>query len=201
MSGLALNFPPVRLEAADAVLYPAALDGADALFDRVMAQVDWQQEELTLYGRRIPQPRLSAWYGDAAYAYSGLHLEPRPWPPVLAGLRNRCEEIAQTPFNSVLANLYRDGADSMDWHSDDEASLGPAPVIASVNLGAPRRFQLRRKDDKKTKIEISLGGGDVLVMGGRCQLQWQHRVPKTQAIVAPRVNLTFRNVVRAPTRP
>ena len=101
----------------------------------------------------------------------------------------------------MLANLYRDGADSMDWHSDDEASLGPAPVIASVNLGAPRRFQLRRKDDKKTKIEISLGGGDVLVMGGRCQLQWQHRVPKTQAIVAPRVNLTFRNVVRAPTRP
>tara|TARA_R110000772_G_scaffold49123_8_gene113052 strand:+ start:75994 stop:76614 length:621 start_codon:yes stop_codon:yes gene_type:complete len=201
MSGLALNFPPVRLEAADAVLYPAALGGADALFEAVMAAVDWRQEELTLYGRRIPQPRLSAWYGDAAYAYSGLRLEPRPWPPVLADLRNRCAEIAQAPFNSVLANLYRDGADSMDWHSDDEASLGPAPVIASVNLGTPRRFQLRRKNDKKIKIEISLGGGDVLVMGERCQILWQHRVPKTQAAVGPRVNLTFRNVVRAPTRP
>tara|TARA_R110002167_G_scaffold4753_3_gene22340 strand:- start:743 stop:1339 length:597 start_codon:yes stop_codon:yes gene_type:complete len=195
MSGLALGYPPVRLEAADAVLYPAALDDADALFDRVMADVDWKQEELTFYGRRIPQPRLSAWYGDAAYAYSGLRLEPRPWPPVLADLRNRCEEIAKAPFNSVLANLYRDGTDSMDWHSDDEASLGPAPVIASISLGAARRFQMRRKDKQGDAVCTELGNGDVLVMSGRCQADWLHRVPKTKKPVGPRINLTFRNIV------
>jgi len=116
------------------MLYPAALGPADTLFDRVMDAVDWKQEELTLYGRRIAQPRLSAWYGDAAYAYSGLRLEPRPWPPLLAELRDRCAEIAQAPFNSVLANLYRDGADSMDWHSDDEAVAGPRP---GDRLGQP----------------------------------------------------------------
>ena len=195
MSGLALAYPPVRLEAAEAMLYPAALGPADTLFDRVMDAVDWKQEELTLYGRRIAQPRLSAWYGDAAYAYSGLRLEPRPWPPLLAELRDRCAEIAQAPFNSVLANLYRDGADSMDWHSDDEASLGPAPVIASVSLGAPRRFQMRRKDKRGEAICTELGDGDVLVMSGRCQADWLHRVPKTKKPVGPRINLTFRNVV------
>ncbi|PIW26660.1 MAG: alpha-ketoglutarate-dependent dioxygenase AlkB [Rhodospirillales bacterium CG15_BIG_FIL_POST_REV_8_21_14_020_66_15] len=192
MAGLALSLPPVRLEAQDATLYPAALKDAEALFDAVMAAVDWRREELTLYGRRIPQPRLSAWYGDAAYAYSGLLLAPRPWPSVLANLRGRCEEMAGVPFNSVLANLYRDGRDSMDWHSDDEASLGPAPVIASVTLGASRRFLLRRKGAKAEKIEIGLGGGDILVMGPRCQVQWQHRVPKTRTPVGPRINLTFR---------
>ncbi|MAN80452.1 MAG: alpha-ketoglutarate-dependent dioxygenase AlkB [Rhodospirillaceae bacterium] len=195
MSGLALGYPPVRLTAAEAVLYPAALEDADALFDRVMAEVDWKQETLALFGRRIPQPRLSAWYGDAAYAYSGLHLDPRPWPPVLADLRRRCAEIAGAAFNSVLANLYRDGADSMDWHADDEASLGPAPVIASISLGAPRRFQMRRKDKRGEAVCTELGNGDVLVMSGRCQADWLHRVPKTKKPVGPRINLTFRNVV------
>jgi len=161
----------------------------------VMAEVDWKQETLALFGRRIPQPRLSAWYGDAAYAYSGLHLDPRPWPPVLADLRRRCAEIAGAAFNSVLANLYRDGADSMDWHADDEASLGPAPVIASISLGAPRRFQMRRKDKRGEAVCTELGNGDVLVMSGRCQADWLHRVPKTKKPVGPRINLTFRNVV------
>ena len=198
MSGLALRLPPVRLEAAEAVLYPAYLEDADALFDTVMADVDWKQEELTLYGRRIAQPRLSAWYGDAAYAYSGLHLDPRPWPPVLADLRDRCAAIARAPFNSVLANLYRDGADSMDWHADDEASLGPAPVIASISLGAARRFQMRRKDRRGEAICTELGNGDVLVMSGRCQTDWLHRVPKTKKPVGPRINLTFRNIINSP---
>ena len=192
MPGLPLIHSPVPLERADAVLHPNFFQDADAQFDAVMSAVDWRQEELTLYGRRIPQPRLSAWYGDAAYAYSGLHLEPRPWPDVLAALRDRMQALAGARFNSVLANLYRDGSDSMDWHSDDEASLGPAPVIASVNLGAARKFQLRRKDDKTDKQEIHLGGGDVLIMGGRCQASWQHRVPKTNTAVGARINLTFR---------
>ncbi|MEQ8228393.1 MAG: alpha-ketoglutarate-dependent dioxygenase AlkB [Rhodospirillales bacterium] len=195
MAGLALSYPPVAFGRADTVLHPGAVDDAPRLFQTVMDTIDWKQEELTLYGRRIPQPRLSAWYGDAAYAYSGLMLAPRPWPDVLAGLRDRCAELAGAPFNSVLANLYRDGGDSMDWHSDDEASLGPAPVIASVSLGFPRRFQMRRKDKRGETICTMLGDGDVLVMSGRCQADWLHRVPKTKKPVGPRINLTFRNVI------
>lgn len=200
MAGLALGYPPVRLKAAEATLYPAALKDADILFDRVMTEVDWKQEHLPLFGRRIPQPRLSAWYGDAGYAYSGLYLEPRPWPPVLAGLRDICTEIAQAPFNSVLANLYRDGADSMDWHADDEASLGPTSVIASVSLGTARRFQMRRKDKRGDAVCTELGNGDVLVMSGRCQADWLHRVPKTKKPVGPRINLTFRNIINSPAQ-
>lgn len=195
MAGLALSYPPVAFDRADAILYPGALKDAARLFQTVMDAVDWKQEVLTLYGRRIPQPRLSAWYGDAAYAYSGLKLAPRPWPDVLADLRDRCTELAEAPFNSVLANLYRDGGDSMDWHSDDEASLGPAPVIASVSLGFPRRFQMRRKDKRGEAICTMLGDGDVLVMSGCCQVDWLHRLPKTKKPVGPRINLTFRNVV------
>ncbi len=186
---------PIDFPDIEGTLHPAALADAADLFRRLAAELDWKQETLTLYGRRIPQPRLSAWYGDATYAYSGITLEPRAWHPLLADLRDRCRAMAGTPFNSVLANYYRDGRDSMDWHSDDEATLGPNPVIASVNLGAARRFQLRRKDDKARKIEMLLGGGDVLIMAGRCQHDWQHRVPKTRRPASPRINLTFRRIV------
>ncbi|MEK9672421.1 MAG: alpha-ketoglutarate-dependent dioxygenase AlkB [Rhodospirillaceae bacterium] len=188
---------PITFEDADAVLYPAALPDADELFRDLTDGIQWKQEILRLYGRRIPQPRLSAWYGDAAYAYSGLKLDPQPWHPVLADLRDRCGSMAGAPFNSVLANLYRDGRDSMDWHSDDEESLGHAPVIVSVNLGAARRFQLRRKAGTRDKIDMELGGGDMLIMRGQCQHAWQHRVPKTKKPVGPRINLTFRLIVGA----
>lgn len=194
----ALNYgsAPIRYQDADAVLHIGILPDADRLFHTLMRELSWKQEILSLFGRHIPQPRLSAWYGDVAYTYSGLTLEPAPWHPVLADLRDRCRALAGTEFNSVLANLYRDGQDSMDWHSDDEISLGSEPVIASVNLGAIRRFQLRRKDDKAHKIDMALGGGDVLIMRGRCQHDWQHRVPKTAKPVEPRINLTFRMIVR-----
>tara|TARA_B100000405_G_C16647257_1_gene397143 strand:+ start:289 stop:885 length:597 start_codon:yes stop_codon:yes gene_type:complete len=195
MTALPLGLPPVPLAEADTMLYPRHLADAEDLFLHLHDDLPWRQEYLTLFGKRIAQPRLSLYQGDVPYTYSGLTLAASPWHPVLADLRDRCAELAGTPFNTVLANLYRDGADSMDWHADDEAELGAEPVIASVSLGAPRRFQMRRKDKTGKAHCLTLGGGDVLIMGPTSQVHWLHRVPKTKTIVGPRINLTFRRVV------
>ncbi len=160
----------------------------------------WQQHRLWLFGRERLTPRLCAWYGDAdaRYGYSGLVLEPRPWTAPLASIRRRLEAALGCAFNSVLANLYRDGADSMGWHSDDEASLGPQPVIASLSLGATRRFVLRHRQRRALPtVALPLESGSLLVMAGDTQRYWQHAVPKTRRPVAARVNLTFRQVQRA----
>lgn len=197
MTALPLSLPPVPLDDADTVLYPQFLEDADALFQRLHDELSWRQEYLSLFGKRIAQPRLSLYQGDVPYTYSGLSLAAAPWHPVLADLRNRCAALAGTPFNTVLANLYRDGSDSMDWHADDEAELGPEPVIASVSLGSPRRFQMRRKDKTGATHCLTLGNGDVLIMGPKSQVHWLHRVPKTKTAVGPRINLTFRRVVNS----
>jgi len=191
---LEMAFPPVRFQDVDAVMFPRAIAGADSLFHRLIADIPWRQETLTLFGRAVAQPRLTCYQGDAPYTYSGLTLPAAPWHPALATLRDRCAAMAGTAFNSVLANLYRDGADSMDWHADDEPEVGPGPVIASISLGAARRFQMRRKDRRDETIEMELGNGDILVMAGRSQADWLHRVPKTKKPVAPRINLTFRRI-------
>lgn len=194
---LLLALPPVRFDAADSVLYPAAVGDTAALFDRLRAEIPWRQDFLRLFGRDIPQPRLTAYQGDAPYTYSGLTLPAAPWHPALADLRDRCAGMAGTTFNSVLANLYRDGADSMDWHADDEPELGPHPAVASVSLGAARRFQMRRKDRLGETLCLTLRDGDILIMAGRSQTDWLHRVPKTRQAVGPRINLTFRRIAPA----
>jgi len=118
---------------------------ADEALERLWGELEWSQKEIKLFGRRLPQPRLVAWYGnpEAVYSYSGLTLEPLPWHPLLERLRERIERFAGCRFNSVLANAYRDGRDSMGWHSDDEKELGHEPLIASLSLGATRRFLVR----------------------------------------------------------
>ncbi len=174
-----------------------APDEASVLLGQLTASLDWQQHRLKLFGRERLTPRLCAWYGDAGarYGYSGQALEPLPWTAPLAALRQRLEAALGFTFNSVLANLYRDGADSMGWHSDDEASLGPQPVIASLSLGATRRFVLRhrRRRDLKT-LTLALEHGALLVMAGDTQRHWHHAVPKTRQPVGTRINLTFRQV-------
>ena len=188
------NGVAIALKGADVRLYPKAFSPARAaqLFATLNASIDWRATEIRLFGRAVASPRLSAWYGAAAYAYSGLTWPARPMPAALDEVRAEAEALAAAPFNTVLANLYRSGADSMGWHADDEPELGPDPVIASVVFGAARRFLFRHKHDKADKREVALGDGDVLVMGPGTQRHWLHAVPKTAKPVGARVNLTFR---------
>jgi alkylated DNA repair dioxygenase AlkB len=175
-----------------------AQDDADAALREILATTPWQQQSITLFGRRVPQPRLTAWMGDedAVYTYSGLRLEPVAWTREVERLRVRVEGSAGASFNSVLLNLYRDGADSMGFHADDEPELGPEPVIASVSLGVVRRFVLKPRRQKGTRasVALSLPHGSLLVMSGPVQRDWVHGVPKERGASGPRVNLTFRFV-------
>lgn len=173
---------------------------AEALFAALRDGVAWKQEKIRLFGDEFLQPRLTAWFGDpgAAYTYSGLTLEPTPWPAPIAALRARVEEASGHRFNSVLVNYYRGGDDSMGFHADAERELGEDPVIASVSLGARRRFLMKptRKLDGAAPIELALGGGCLLVMGGATQRHWRHGVPRQRG-AGPRINLTFRRIVSA----
>jgi alkylated DNA repair dioxygenase AlkB len=169
-------------------------DEGDALLALLRTSIPWEQHRVRIHGRAVDCPRLSCWLGDpgARYAYSGLVLEPRPWGGV-SDLRLRIAAELDVPFNSALANLYRDGRDSMGWHSDDEPELGPEPTIASLSLGAVRRFRLRhRRRSDLEPVALDLPHGSLLVMRGATQRHWRHQVPKTRRPVAPRLNLTFR---------
>jgi alkylated DNA repair dioxygenase AlkB len=168
------------------------------LFARVLDEVEWKRDEIVMYGRRVAIPRLQAWLGDpgAEYTYSGLQMHPEPWMPAVLELRAVAEQLARARFNSVLANLYRDGRDSLAWHSDDEPELGSEPVIASVSLGAVRRCRFRLRSEPSHSFGVDLPAGSVLVTGGTTQEHWQHAIPKTATDVGPRINLTFRSIVR-----
>ncbi len=174
-------------------LEPAA---ATALFEYLRAEIPWSQEHVHIAGRRIPMPRLTAWFGDPGrvYSYSGKAYTPLPWLPALQALRERVGRFADTDFNSVLANLYRDGQDSVSWHADDEPELGRDPLIASISLGAVRRFQLRHRKRRDQRVDLDLEPGSLLLMGGALQHHWRHALPKTARPVAARINLTFRTI-------
>jgi alkylated DNA repair dioxygenase AlkB len=186
------------LQDADVRFWPVALPAAEAsqLLDRLLAEIDWRQEEVLIFGQRRLVPRLVAWHGDpgASYTYSGTPHQPLPWTPALGLVRERVFALTGCAFNSVLLNLYRDGRDGMGWHADDEPELGRDPVIASVSLGAPRRFCLRHRRRKDQRLDVSLGHGSLLLMAGSTQHHWLHAVPKTAVPVGPRVNLTFRQI-------
>jgi alkylated DNA repair dioxygenase AlkB len=190
--------PRVVLAKHGLVTYePAFLAPAEAglLLRELLGEVRWRQEHLRVAGREIPFPRLTAWYGDpgAVYTYSGIANRPLDWTPGLARLRDRLRASLGAGFNSVLLNLYRTGSDSMGWHADDEPELGPRPVIASVSLGAARRFELRSRETGETR-RLALEDGSLLVMSGETQHRWRHQVPKEPTVRAPRLNLTFRTV-------
>lgn len=188
---LPLQLPDADLDLRRHWLAPAC---ADHWLQQLLAQTPWTQPQVFLHGRLYPVPRLVAWYGDAeaSYRYSGLVHQPLPWTPLLAEIRARVEAVAGQPLNGVLLNYYRDGRDSMGWHSDDEPELGPEPLLASLNLGGSRRFDLRRKGHSRIEHSLQLEHGTLLVMRGATQHHWQHQVAKTAQPVAPRLNLTFR---------
>lgn len=167
---------------------------ADALQQSLLDDVAWETHRIRMFGNWVDSPRLSCWIGDpdARYRYSGAEFVPQPWPPVLLAVRAQLQAQDIGPFNSVLLNRYRGGGDYMGWHSDDEPELGPAPLIASLSLGAERRFLLRRRDDPARKAEFRLGHGDLLLMAGRTQRYYQHALPKMARVHGERINLTFR---------
>ena len=173
-----------------------ALDEADALLAALLTGIDWQQEDIVLFGERRRVPRLVAWHGDpgTTYTYSGTGHEPLPWTPTLQDIRGRVESLTSHSFNSVLLNRYRDGRDGMGWHADDEPELGHEPAIASVSLGATRRFKMRPRRRRDAVATIELAHGDLLLMAGATQHAYVHALPKTTRPVGERINLTFRRV-------
>ncbi|HAY65356.1 MAG TPA: alpha-ketoglutarate-dependent dioxygenase AlkB [Acidimicrobiaceae bacterium] len=168
----------------------------DTLCGLLIKELNWRQDKISMFGQTHDVPRLNAWYGDAdcSYSWSGITMTPNPWNSTLRDIREKVNGVASEQFNSVLANFYRDGNDKVDWHADDEEVLGQAPVIASVSLGATRKFRIRRKDRSEKATDIFLRSGDVLVMRGLTQLLWEHEVPRSKKVKEPRVNLTFRKV-------
>lgn len=186
------------LPGADVRLYRGWLPEteADALFHTLRAEISWHVHRIRLFGREVDSPRLSCWIGDpeAVYTYSGTRFEPMPWPQALQPVRERLTRTLAHPFNSVLANLYRDGRDAMGWHSDAEPELGPRPVIASLSLGAVRRFALKHRHDPAMKHAIELPHGSLLVMAGPTQKNYRHALPRTMRPLGERINLTFRQI-------
>jgi alkylated DNA repair dioxygenase AlkB len=187
------------LETEDFAYIPGFLAGQQASdwFDELYAQVDWQQDEVNVFGKRHRIPRLHQWYGDpdAAYRWSGLEMQPRSWIEPLLAIRDLVSDYCRSDFNSVLLNLYRDGNDSMGWHSDDEPELGAYPTLAFVSLGAARDLHLRRKDGSTGTRSLRLEHGSLLIMSGSSQHDWQHALPKRKRVGEPRISLTFRQVV------
>jgi len=171
------------------------LPQCDRYFDQLKENIYWQQEEMKIYGKILPFPRLTAWYGDSqkTYSFSGLTLQPNRWTSELQEIKEKVESTVDARFNSVLLNRYRDGNDSISWHQDDEKDLGNNPIIASVNFGATREFQLRHKQTRE-KLSIKLSHGSLLVLMGKLNHHWQHQVPKTKKTVGERINLTFRYI-------
>lgn len=172
-------------------------DQATAYFQRFLHHLAWQEEQLFIYGRWLKVPRLMAWYGDvgAQYRYSGVNHHPLPWIADLSLLRDRLEDYCQHRFNSVLANLYRDGRDSMGCHADNEKALGLNPKIASLSFGATRLLRFRHVASG-CKLDIDLGHGDLLIMAGELQHHWRHELPKTRQHKQARINLTFRQILK-----
>ncbi|APG60041.1 alpha-ketoglutarate-dependent dioxygenase AlkB family protein [Christiangramia salexigens] len=188
----------IEIENGTLEYYPSflSLKESDTLLKSLLNLSCWQQDTIKLFGKEVLQPRLTALFGekDKTYTYSGLKMTPIAFPKELKELKTKCEEISRSHFTTCLANLYRDGNDSMGWHSDDEKELGKQPVIASVSLGAERLFHLKHRTDPSKKQKLRLHHGSLLIMKGSTQEYWKHQLPKTRKQIGPRVNLTFRKI-------
>ena len=174
-----------------------SLEQADRLFAELVTQVPWQQAEIRLFGKSVMTPRLSCWMGDASavYRYSNTTFLPEPWLNSILALKNQLETAVGCTFNSVLLNYYRNGQDAMGWHSDDEPELGAQPAIASLSLGAERRFLLREKTKNARSMGLPLANGSLLLMQGDSQIKFQHALPRTAKSIGARINLTFRKIL------
>ncbi|HVM90007.1 MAG TPA: alpha-ketoglutarate-dependent dioxygenase AlkB [Puia sp.] len=171
-------------------------DECEKYFEYLKEKIIWKQEPIWIFGRKVMQPRMTAWYGDEgkSYTYSGRTMHPRNWTSELREIKSRIEIIAKASFTSALLNLYRNGNDSMGWHRDNEKELGENPVIGSVSFGATRIFRFRNYSDKKLTRSIELSNGSLLLMRGETQHYWEHALPKTKCHTGERINITFRTI-------
>lgn len=188
----------IHFELPDAkiIYYPDFFDKekGDVFFEKLKTEIPWQQDDITIFGKTYPQPRLTALFGNEGkpYSYSNIVMKPHAWNSLLMFIKNEIEEVCDESFTTVLLNYYRDGKDSNSWHADDEKELGRNPVIASVSFGAERSFHLQHNTIKEQKLKINLEHGSLLIMKGATQHFWKHQIPKTAKPVGSRINLTFR---------
>ena len=169
---------------------------SNKLLKKFISKLPWESMIIKMFGKDTKIPRLQCWIGDEGceYKYSGKQLNRQIWSPDLIMIRKKIYEELKIDFNSVLANYYRDGKDSMGWHSDDEKELGPDPTIASISFGSERDLVFRNKITKET-IAIPQTNGCLILIDGKTQKNWQHSIKKTQKVIGPRINLTFRNII------
>lgn len=167
---------------------------ADDFFEKLKNEIPWQQDNITVFGKTHPQPRLTALFGNEGkpYRYSNIVMQPHSWNPLLMFIKNEIVEICGEDFTTVLLNYYRDGKDSNGLHADNEKELGRNPAIASVSFGAERYFYLKHNSIKEKKLKIKLEHGSLLIMKGTTQHFWKHQIAKTTQVIGPRINLTFR---------
>ena len=188
---IVLNLPD-----AEIIYYPNFFDKeeADAIFDQLTNDIPWQQDDICVYGKIHPQPRLTALFGNEGkpYSYSNIKMQPHPWTMLLQKIKSKVESVSGTNFTTVLLNQYRDGKDSNGWHADNEKELGVNPIIASLSFGAERIFQLKHNSIPGLKQNILLEHGSLLLMKGTTQHFWKHQIPKTSKAIGSRINLTFR---------
>lgn len=166
---------------------------ANELFELLKNEIPWQHDEITVYGKKHLQPRLTSLFGNDGkpYGYSNIIMQPNRWNPLLMFIKNEVEVICNENFTTVLLNYYRDGKDSNGWHADNEKELGRNPIIASVSFGAERVFQLKHNVTNQRQ-NINLEDGSLLVMKGATQHFWKHQIPKSSKEIGARINLTFR---------
>ncbi|AEF54116.1 alpha-ketoglutarate-dependent dioxygenase AlkB family protein [Marinomonas posidonica] len=167
------------------------------LLTQLKSELNWHREALHMYGRDVLVPRLVAFVADQglSYRYTGKDHHGEGWPESLLALKQEAEAIAGQGFNAVLLNWYRDGEEYMGWHADDESSLGPAPVVAMLSLGAQRSFVFRYKQDHKIKHSLELEDGSWLIMSSSVQVLWQHTLPVRKKVKEERISLTFRRLL------
>lgn len=186
----------LNLPDADVTYYPNFfnLEDANHYFKILLNTLEWQQDDITIFGKTHKQPRLTALYAsnNNTYSYSNITMKPLKFTPTLELIKTKIKIKTKQQFTTCLCNLYRNGQDSNGWHADNEKELGQNPIIASVSFGAERLFKLKHRTDKTLKHDIVLQHGSLLIMQGKTQHQWLHQIPKTRKITSERINLTFR---------
>nr|WP_315157601.1 alpha-ketoglutarate-dependent dioxygenase AlkB [uncultured Flavobacterium sp.] len=189
---------PIVFDVPDAsiIYYPNffSTEEATILFDALQKEIPWQQDDIKVYGKVYPQPRLTALFGNEgkSYSYSNITMHPHKWSPLLISIKEKVEKATEAIYSTVLLNYYRDGKDSNGWHADNEKELGTNPIIASLSFGTERVFQLKHNHLENQKINLTLENGSLLLMKGTTQHFWKHQIPKTTKPIGSRINLTFR---------